>query len=215
MGKAVKPRRDYHSPRRAEQASATRRAILDAASDLFVEGGYVTTTMQAIAEKAGISPATVYATFVTKRAVLSALVDISIAGDDAPVAILDRPWVAVLRGEPDLGRRIGLLAHHGRLMLARRSPVDEVLRAAAAADPEIAAMWEQAKAQRFIGQRALLGIVAGPGRRLAGEAADAIYAIGSPETYQLLVRDRGWSPARFERWYAKSIAGLIGFGAPV
>ncbi len=140
MKQTVKPRRAYRSPRREEQASATRRAILDAARELFIEGGYVKTTMQAIAERAGISPATVYATFVTKRAVLSALVDISIAGDDAPVPILDRPWVAELRGEPDLGRRIGLLAHHGRLMLERRAAIDEVLRAAAAADAEIAAM---------------------------------------------------------------------------
>ena len=213
MRETVKPRRGYRSPRREEQASATRRAILDAARDLFVERGYVKSTMQAIAEQAGISPATVYATFVTKRAVLSALVDIAIAGDDAPVAILDRPWVAQLRGEADPGRRIGLLAHHGRLMLERRAPVDEVLRAAAAADPEIAAMWEQAKAQRFIGQRVLLGIVAGPALRPTGEAVDAMYAIGSPETYQLLVRDRGWAPARFEKWYAKSIAGLIGSGS--
>jgi len=210
MKRTVKPRRAYRSARREEQASATRRAILDAARELFIEGGYVKTTMQAIAERAGISPATVYATFVTKRAVLSALVDISIAGDDAPVAILDRPWVAELRGEPDLGRRIGLLAHHGRLMLERRAAVDAVLRAAAASDPEIAALWEQAKAQRFIGQKVLLGIVAGPGRPPTGEAVDAIYAIGSPETYELLVRDRGWSPARFEKWYAKSIAGLTG-----
>jgi AcrR family transcriptional regulator len=186
---------------------------LDAARGLFIEGGYVSTTMQAIAERAGISPATVYATFVTKRAILSALVDVSIAGDDAPVAILDRPWVGELRGEPDPERRIGLLAHHGRLMLERRAPIDEVLRAAAAADPEIAAMWERTKAQRFIGQKVLLGMAAGPAVRLTGEAVDAIYAIGSPETYGLLVRDRGWSPARFEKWYAKSIAGLIGLGS--
>src|SRR5688572_3618143 len=210
MNGTVKPRRGYRSPRREEQASATRRAILEAARELFIEGGYVKTTIQAIAERAGISPATVYATFVTKRAVLSALVDISVAGDDAPVAILDRPWVAELRGEPDLGRRIGLLAHHGRLMLERRAAVDAVLRAAAASDPEIAALWEQAKAQRFIGQKVLLGIVAGPSLPPTGEAVDAIYAIGSPETYGLLVHERGWSPARFEKWYAKSIAGLIG-----
>src|SRR5688500_1901579 len=213
MKRTVKPRRAYRSARREEQASATRRAILDAARELFLEGCYVKTPMQAIAERAGVSPATVYATFVTKRAVLSGLVDISIAGDDAPVPILDRAWVAELRGEPDLGRRIGLLAHHGRLMLERRAAIDEVLRAAAAADPEIAAMWEQAKAQRFIGQKVLLGIVGGPSLPPTGEAVDAIYAIGSPETYGLLVRDRGWSPARFEKWCAKSLAGLIGTGS--
>ena len=213
MKPSVKPRRRYRSPRRDEQASATRTAILDAARDLFLDRGYVNTTMQAIAEQAGISPATVYAGFATKRAVLSAVVDVSIAGDDAPVPILDRPWVAQLREEPDLARRIGLLAHHGRLMLERRAAMDDVLRAAAAADAEIATMWKQAKAQRFIGQKVLLGIVAGPSLRVTGEAVDAIYAIGSPETYGLLVRDRGWSGARFETWYANSIRGLIASGS--
>jgi hypothetical protein len=64
-----------------------------------------------------------------------------------------------------------------------------------------------------MGQKVLLGIMAGPSLRLTGEAVDALYAIGSPETYGLLVRDRGWSPARFERWYATSIRELIGSGS--
>lgn len=186
---------------------------MDAARELFVGRGYVATTIQAIAERAGVSPATVYGTFATKRGILSALVDRSIAGDDAPVPILERQWVKEMRREPDLHRRIAMLALQGRLMLERRSAVDEVLRAAAAADGEIAELWEQAKAQRFAGQRALLQVVAGSNRPLAKDAADALYAVGSPEAYQLLVSDRGWSPARFENWYAEAIARLL--GAPV
>lgn len=209
MGNGVKKKREYHSLRRAEQAQATRGAVLNAARDLFVARGYVATTIHAIAERAGVSPATVYGTFASKRGVLAALIDRSIAGDDAPVPILDRPWVRELRDEPDLGRRIAMLARQGRLMLARRSAVDEVLRAAAAADAEIAELWAQAKAQRFAGQTALLRMVAGPDRPIAKGAADALYAIGSPETYQLLVRDRGWTAARFESWYEESISRLL------
>jgi hypothetical protein len=41
------------------------------------------------------------------------------------------------------------------------------------------------------------------------DAVDALYAIGSPETYRLLTVDRGWSPARFERWYADTMARLL------
>ena len=210
MAEVVKERREYRSPRRAAQAQVTRGALLEAARELFVGRGYVATTIQAIAERAGVSPATVYGTFATKRGILSALVDRSIAGDDAPVPILERQWVKEMRREPDLHRRIAMLARQGRLMLERRSPVDEVLRAAAAGEKEIAELWEQAKAQRFAGQRALLQMVAGSDRPLAKDAADALYAIGSPETYQLLVSDRGWSPARFENWYAEAIARLLG-----
>ena len=69
------------------------------------------------------------------------------------------------------------------------------------------------KAQRHAGQRNLLRLVAGtdgfrPGLKLS-VAADILYAIGSPETYQLIVVDRGWSGAQFERWYAEKIERLL------
>ncbi len=213
MTKAVNPRRAYQSPRRQEQARSTRRAVLDAARGLFIDHGFVSTTVEAIAARATTSTATVYATFANKRSILSALVDTSIAGDDEPIPIIQRPWVGEMRGEPDLHRRIGILARNGRLILERRAPIDEVVRAAAASDPDIDALWRQGKAQRLAGQRELLRIVVGsddlrPGLE-HGAAADIIYAIGSPETYRLLTSDRGWSPARFERWYADTLGRLL------
>lgn len=65
----------------------------------------------------------------------------------------------------------------------------------------------------FEGQRALLRIVAPkdalrPGLGVAA-AADILYTIGSPESYRSLVLDRGWSPARFERWYADTLIRLL------
>ena len=213
MPERVKSQRRYDSPRRQEQARATRAAILDAAHDLFTRRGYVATTMQAIAEKARVSPATVYAAFAHKRSLISALVDVSIAGDDVSVPVLDRAWVQEMRFEPRLRRRVEILARQGRLILERRAPIDEVLHAAAAADPDIAALWQDGKAQRLAGQRKLLRIVAGPdGLRdglSEGDASDIFYALGSPETFRQLVTDRGWSAARFERWYADALARLL------
>ena len=209
----VKGRRSYDSPRRQEQARATRAAILEAARDLFVERGYVAATIEAIAARARISPATVYTAFTNKRSLLSAVVDVSIAGDDAPVPILDRPWVHEMRSEPDLRRRIAILARNGRLILERRAPIDEVVRAAAASDPDIAELWRAGKAQRLAGQRELLRVVAGGERFRDGlmerDAVDTLYTLGSPETYRLLTVDRGWSPVRFERWYADTMARLL------
>ena len=213
MPEPVKPRRSYESPRRREQALGTRRAVLDAARDLFVERGYVATTVDAIAARARVSPETVYATFTNKRSLLSRLIDVSLAGDDAPVPILERRWVRDLRDEPDPRRRVRILARNGRRMLERSLPIYEVLRGAASADPEIASLWERAKAQRLAGQRELLRIVAerAPLREglTASAATDILYAVGSPETYRLLVVDRGWSATRFERWYAEALARLL------
>lgn len=206
-------RRRYESPRRREQALATRQAVLDSARELFVEGGYVATTIDAIAEHAAVSPETIYAAFKNKRSILSRLIDVSMAGDDTPVPILERSWVNEMRDESDPHRRLQILARNGRLILERTAPIYEVLRGAAAADPEIAALWERNKAQRFTGQRALLAILVGRSSLREGlaanAAADTLFAIGSPETYRLLVVDRRWSPDRFERWYAATLATLL------
>lgn len=213
MSRNVKPRRPYHSPRRREQALATRRAVLDAARELFVESGYVATTIEAIAERAAVSPETVYATFNNKRSLLSALIDVSIAGDDAPIPILERDWVRQMRAETDPRRRLRVLARNGRLILERTAAIYEVLRGAAAADPEMASLWELNKAQRHAGQRALLRILTerAPLREglPAKTATDILFAIGSPETYRLLVVERGWSADRFERWYEDTLARLL------
>ncbi len=213
MASRVKPRRPYDSPRRREQAAATRAEILAAARVLFVSRGYVATTIVAVAERARVSPETVYAVFKTKRALLSSSLDASIVGDADPVPLLERGWVQDLREEPDARRRMRILAHNGRRILERVSPIYEVLREASSADPEVAALVRRYEQQRFAGQRALLRIVAPRGTLRAGlgpsAAADILYSIGSPESYRLLVLDRGWSPARFERWYADTLVRLL------
>ncbi|MGZ5213291.1 MAG: TetR/AcrR family transcriptional regulator [Actinomycetota bacterium] len=213
MPRPVKSRRSYDSPRRRGQARATRGAVLEAARELFVERGFVATTIQAIADRAGVSPETVYATFGNKRSLLSSVIDVSITGDDAPVPLLDRAWVQEMRGARDPRRKLRILARNGRLILERISPVYEVLRGAAAADPEIAELRERYSSQRFAGQRELVRVLGAGGALRKGlsanSAAGTLFAIGSPETYRLLTIDRGWSPDRFERWYAETLARLL------
>ena len=205
------PGRDY--PRRRQRARATRVRVLDAARTLFIERGYVATTIDAIAERADVSPETVYATFGNKRSVLSELVDVAIAGDIEPVPIIERDWVQEILAEPDLRRRLRLLAGHGRSILERRADIDDVVRGAAAADPDIAALRDLGITQRRAGQGELLRVVVGSAGLRDGldldAAADILYAIGSPETFRLLVVDRGWSPTRFEAWYADALERLL------
>jgi AcrR family transcriptional regulator len=213
MPRPVKPDGGPAFPRRRERARATRVRVLDAARELFIERGYVATTIDAIAERADVSPETIYATFGNKRAVLAEVVDVSIAGGQSAAPILEQPWVEELRREQDLTRRVAILARNGRRILERRAVIDEVVQGAAAADPEVAALWARGKAQRFAGQRALLGLVVGradlrPELDLAA-AADILYAVGSPETYRHLVIERGWSGLRFERWYADALERLL------
>jgi AcrR family transcriptional regulator len=212
MAKAAE-RRAYDSPRRREQARATRHAVIEASRDLFTTHGYVGTTVEAIATRAEVSPETVYAVFANKRTILSDLLDVTMAGDDEPVPILERPWVRAMAAEPRTDRRVRILARNARLILQRTNAVYEVLRAAAGSDPQIASLLERNRAQRFAGQRELIRILT-DGHPLhdgltVATAADVLFAIGSPETYRSLVIDRGWSAARFERWYADTLTRLL------
>jgi len=217
MQPPVKPSGDEPFPRRQRRARATRFRILDVARALFLEQGYVGTTINAIAERADVAPETVYAAFGSKRALLSQLVDLSIAGAVAASPVLEQGWVRELREEPDVRHRIRMLAHQGRLILDRRAALDEVMRGAASADPEIAALHARGKAVRFAGQRELLRLAVGETPVAEGidfaTAVDIVYVLGSPETYRLLVIDRGWSGDQFEAWYGEMLERLVGLPA--
>ena len=84
-----------------------RRAVIDAARSLFVERRYAATTIDASARRADVPPATVYRLFSSKLGILKALLDTSIAGDDEPVAVPDRPDVAARFVEPDAHAAVG------------------------------------------------------------------------------------------------------------
>src|SRR5919112_4294077 len=101
MPDAVNPKRSYHSPRRQQQAAATRRGILEAAQRLFDVHGYPATTMEAIAAEAGVSLKTVYVVFTTKSGLLRALWNHLLrgGGDDVPLA--DQPWYRDVLSESD------------------------------------------------------------------------------------------------------------------
>src|SRR3954464_12742934 len=106
MAERVKPRRRYESPRRREQAAATRVVILEAAQRLFERDGYTATTMAAIAQEAGVALKTVYVAFTTKSGVLRALWHLLLRGDqdDAPVGA--RAWFREMLAEPDPAQRL-------------------------------------------------------------------------------------------------------------
>ena len=84
-------RRVYDNTRRAEQAQLTRRRVLDAARELLVEHGPAAVTMRDVATHAGVSVETVYKTFRTKAALIKDVYDVTLAGDDEPTPMIDRP----------------------------------------------------------------------------------------------------------------------------
>src|SRR3954464_10439847 len=117
------------------KARATRRRITDAATELFLATGYGTTTLEQIAERAGVAVQTVYFHFGNKRTVLKEAVDVAAVGDDEPVALLDRDWTAEAAAERDPRRVLALWVGAGREIFDRIGPIMAVVRDAAATDP--------------------------------------------------------------------------------
>lgn len=206
----VKPRRPYESPRRREQAAATRRAILDAARRLFEQRGYAATTMAAIAAEAGVAQKTVYLAFSTKAGLLRDLWHLLLRGDQDDVPMPRRAWYEGVLADPEPARALTTVARVSREVKERAAPLMEVVRAAADADPDMAELWERINGE-FHGL--LRGVVdsldargaLAPGLDAAA-ATDVVWTLVHPDVWQLLVVRRGWSPERYEEWLAAALA---------
>lgn len=195
---------DVKAPHGQARTRRTRTAVVEAARDLFIERGYGGTTIEAISEASDTPQATVYRLFSSKLGILKAVLDVSIAGDDQAVALLDRPHVRALLGDADPRRQLtGFAAMVGDLM-ARAAPVHRILADAARSDQDAAALLAEIARQRSEGQKRIARSLARGGSLRAGlrerDAADIIHALASPEVWGLLVVDRGWSAGRYETW---------------
>ena len=211
---SVKPRRRYHSPHRQQQALATGQQIVDAAARLFRRAGYFGTTVEAIAQAAGVAAPTVYAAFGSKRAILSALIDAAIFGTDPPgTPVSQRTWYRELSPEPDPARLLRRWGEYLCQVNARVAPVQQVVQSAAASDPHIAQLWQRAKQQRLVGQSAIAQLLADrqalrPGVSLS-QAADILFVLSDAHVHDAYVLDRGWSPAQVAQWLGEALCALL------
>jgi AcrR family transcriptional regulator len=202
MSDAVKPR--------TARTRATRRRIVDAATELFVSAGYGSTTLEQIAARAGVAVQTVYFHFGNKRTVLKEAVDVAAVGDDEPVALLDRSWTDEVRAAPDARRVLELWVGHGREIQARVAPIMRVVRDAAVTDPEMAAQWATNEAQRATAWRMLVDELDERGalRIPVDEAVDVVCALHSLEVFGILAA-RGWTPERWERFVVDALVHAL------
>ncbi|MEU6779583.1 helix-turn-helix domain-containing protein [Nonomuraea angiospora] len=199
--------------KRAQKAKETRGRILAAALELFVQDGYGATNLQDVAEKAGVAVQTIYFVFGNKRALLKELVDVTIAGDDEPVATMDRPWYVAALAAGTAQDMLRAYVAGTTSVLERVAPIGRVLEAAVASDPEVAALWPHDVDPRYVVQQGAARALAGkPGARAemsVEEAADLLYGLLSPELYLLFVRERGWTRERWEQWAGETLRAQL------
>jgi AcrR family transcriptional regulator len=212
----VKPR-TYRSPRRQEQARQTRAAILAAARERFLERGYSATTIDEIAAAAGVSKPTVFTAVGNKAQLLKAVRDVAMAGDDDPVPVAQRPTVQHARDAQTAEAALRLIAAHISGLSGRYARIDEVLRGAAAGEPELAELWETSERQRRVGAGILLGIIRGKGPLRPGldpqRGEDILSNYMAPDVYLRLVYRLGWTAEDFQRWLEATLAWqLLGIG---
>ena len=112
-----------------------RAAVVDAARTLFLERGYGATTIEAISASSDVPPATVYRLFSSKRGILKALLDVSIAGDDEAVALADRPHVRSLVDDPDPKNQLAGFVGITAQVNSRTAPIYRILVSAAELGP--------------------------------------------------------------------------------
>ena len=211
MSQPVK--KPYNSALRAAQARATRRAIVDAAARLFIERGYGATTVDAIAEAAGVSRKTVFTSVGGKTEALKLDMDWAIVGDDEPVPMLERPHIKAMQQEPDARQILASYARQIREVGARTAPLHEVVRAAAGLDEEIRALAQEGGVQRLRGMRMLAQQLADRGALKPGltsaEAADVLWLLNDPGVYYRLVVEQHWDPDRYQDWLTDSLISLL------
>lgn len=202
--------RQYDASRRRVKAGQRRRVVLDAAQELFFRQGYSATTIASIAEAAGVSPETIYKGFGGKAGLVRELRARALLGA-GPVAAEDRSNRlrdlsdprAVVRGWAELAGEVA----------PRVAPILGLVREAALLDPTMRELADDLDADRLRRMRANARFLADaahlrPGVSFA-QATDVLFAVSSPEMYDLLVTRRGWSTRRYTNFVATTVGNAL------
>jgi AcrR family transcriptional regulator len=198
--------RRYTNTRRTAQAAQTRADVLAAAGELFRTKGYNATTLQQIADKAGVAVETVYNGFGSKKKLLREAVDVAIVGDAEPIPYIDRPEIEQLRHGPQKQRMTA-----GMNILAdvheRAAALVVALYEAGANDEEIGAWAREGEANRRLDvQRSLEMILE---HEIDEAGLDLIWALYSAETFLKLRNEAGWTLDEYKQRMLEASVKLI------
>ncbi len=199
-------RRRYTAPRRAAQAAATRRAILDAARRLFTERGYTATGVGDLAAAAGVAVDTVYASVGRKPELMRALMETAISGTDDAVPAEERDYVRRIRAASDARQKIAIYADAVAVIGERMAPVYRALREAALTDSDCAAFRDEISTRRAANMRLFAADLRGTGQLrddlTDDQVADIVWSMNDADYYALLVVGCGWTPTQYAAWLA-------------
>jgi len=211
--------RAYDNARRAAAARLTEQRVVETAQRLLLERGYAGLAMADLAAEAGVSVPLLYKVFGPKPQLVKRIYDVLLAGDVDPEPVAERPALQALAGDPDPRGKLARYAALGRAMAERAGPlVSALLAAARAGEPELRAFAATIDRERLAGASALATHLAECGALSPAlaldRARDLIWLHTAPDTYRLLVLERGWALDDYERWLATSLTAAL-LPAPV
>lgn len=187
--------RPYTSSLREAHARDTRERIVRAAAECFSELAYAGTTLAAIATRAGVSVESVKQSG-TKPQLLLASFELAFTGREGTDGVMQREELRALLESPD----VGFLERLAAALPSFNAPVSRlwpVLLAAAAAEPAVKTVVDAMLVRRKKDYLDLVDVLAARG--LVGSMtprdrlADVLVFLLSPEGYNQLVGQAGWS----------------------
>jgi AcrR family transcriptional regulator len=194
---------------RRDRAKATRLRIIRSAYALFCERGYTGTTMADVAKAAGVAVQTVYFAFHTKSELLSRTYDVAVMGETDPLPPEQQAWYLEMTAQNDVTRAIRLMVEGIGAILVRATPLDTVVRASAAGDPDSAAVRALHERWRAEGYRSMLDLLQakfGLRRGVAPERATNLMLLYlGMDVYRVLVHDLGWTHDAWIDWTVATV----------
>lgn len=198
-------------PTRRERADATRRRILDAAYDLFVERGFAGSRMVDVAERAGVAVQTVYFIFHTKAALLAACDARGVMGDDDPLPPQEQAFWRSMVEAPTGHEAVRHFVEGLAAIEMRVAPLKRVI-SAATHDPDVMAILAESEQLRRAGFREAVEHFATHGLREGLDierATDILLTVGDSSVYCSLVHDYGWQHEAFVKWLVDSVCCML------
>lgn len=200
-------KRPYVSRQRTEAAEATRARVLKSARSLFARRGIDVVTIDAIAARARVSPATVYAQFKSKEGLLQAMMEGTLFGGRFQDA------QARLDAASDPVHRIAMSASIARAIYESESAELGLIRGASAFSPTLRKLEQHLEDTRLSMQRARLEHLFAEGKAKKGlsleKARRLLWMYTGRDVYRLLVQEGGWTPDEYEAWLAETLVDAL------
>lgn len=202
----------YDNSARAAKARATRARVIDAARASFLDRGYTGTTIALVAEEAAVSQETIYKTFGSKAALLKAVYDVTLAGDDDDVPLAQRPEALAALQAPSGEEAIAAYAALAMTISRRTDPLVRMIMGSRDTDAALSSFVDTIHQERRTGSAFWVGHLHAAGWLREDldieRAADILWALNSYEPRWLLT-DRGWSPEEFTSWLAQTLCRAL------